>query len=118
VRVNGTRANPTLEFPQLCNEWTQARYPSVSRQIRALGSDAGPWCNPLIRRGGLTRKCCRGITFLDRYNDEELLVIRGFLRGARTLITERADALREKRPADEKISHAQLARRGSRHADV
>jgi len=60
----------------------------------------------------------KGITFLGRYSDEELLLIRDFLRVARTLITEYADALREKRPVAEQISLVQLAPKRSRHAVV
>jgi hypothetical protein len=47
--------------------------------------------------GGLIEK---GDKFLDRYSDEELLAIRDFLRGARTLFIEHADALRDRRPPD------------------
>lgn len=42
----------------------------------------------------------RGMTFLDRYSEKELLVVRDFLRGAQTLMTEHAAALRDQRRGD------------------
>jgi DNA-binding MarR family transcriptional regulator len=40
----------------------------------------------------------KGDKFLDRYSAEELLAIRDFLREARTMFIEHADALRDRRP--------------------
>ncbi len=58
--------------------------------------------------GGLIKN---GTTFLDRYSDEELLVIRDFLRGARTVITEHAAALRDTRTAPEQSPGEQSAQK-------
>jgi DNA-binding MarR family transcriptional regulator len=46
--------------------------------------------------GGLIQK---GTTFLDRYSDDELLIVRDFLREAQSLIIEHADALRNLHPS-------------------
>jgi DNA-binding MarR family transcriptional regulator len=43
--------------------------------------------------GGLIEK---GDKFLDRYSDKDLLAIRDFLREARTMFIEHADALRDR----------------------
>jgi hypothetical protein len=60
-----------------------------------MTSSAG-WPSRRVYRvfGGLIEK---GDKFLDRYSDEELLAIRDFLREARTMFIEHADALRDRK---------------------